>query len=94
MTDVLDIEPQGEHQFVVRLSRREEAVESWFNLSPSVLDDLGVREEDEEELVRRTVAFLLQHQDVADFPTIVELEDVIATYDDDYTAFLSADPAP
>jgi hypothetical protein len=82
MTDVLDIEPQGEHQFVVRLSRREEAVESWFNLSPSVLDDLGVREEDEEELVRRTVAYLLQHQDVADFPTIVELEDVIATYDD------------
>ncbi|RFU20569.1 hypothetical protein [Geodermatophilus marinus] len=82
MTDVLAIEPQGEHQFVVRMSRREETAESWSNLSPGILDDLGVREDDEEVLVRRTVAYLLEHQDVADFPDVVELEDVVATYAD------------
>jgi hypothetical protein len=35
-----------------------------------------------EELVRRTVRFLLGHQDVADFPDIVEIEDVVAGYPD------------
>jgi hypothetical protein len=82
MTDVLQIEPQGDHQFVVRMDLRGESAESWFNLSPDILDDLGVQEDDEEHLVRRTVAFLLQHQAIADFPDIVELEDVIAAYDD------------
>jgi len=37
---------------------------------------------DESTLVRRTVEFLLRHQSVPDFPAVVELEDVIATYDD------------
>jgi hypothetical protein len=37
---------------------------------------------DDEELVRRTVRFLLGHQDVADFPDIVEIEDVAAGYPD------------
>ncbi|SDY15673.1 hypothetical protein SAMN05660209_02136 [Geodermatophilus africanus] len=37
---------------------------------------------DDEELVRRTVRFLLGHQDAADFPDIVEVEDVAAAYPD------------
>jgi hypothetical protein len=82
MTESLEIEPQGEHRFVVRLRLRDETAETWFNLSPDVLDDLGVRAEDEEELVRTTVAYLLQHQEIADFPDVVELEDVLATYGD------------
>ena len=36
----------------------------------------------EQELVRRTVRFLLRHQDVADIPDIVEIEDVVAGYPD------------
>jgi hypothetical protein len=81
MTEV-EVEAQGEHRFVVRLSGQDESAESWFTLSPAVLDDLTVGEADEEDLVRRTVGFLLQHQEIADFPDIVDLEDVIATYDD------------
>jgi hypothetical protein len=48
---------------------------------------MGVGEEDEEGAVRRTAEFLVGHQEVADFPVIVELEDVLATYDD-YVAFM------
>ncbi len=46
----------------------------------------------EEDLVRRTVSFLLQHQEIADFPDLVELEDVVASYDDYLDAVRSASP--
>jgi hypothetical protein len=94
MPPSIHIEPQGAHEYVVRLQDGEEVCVSWFHLTPDVLADLRVGEEAEQLCVRRTAEFLLRHQGVADFPEIVELEDVIATYDDDYTAFLSADPAP
>ncbi|WP_448624968.1 hypothetical protein [Geodermatophilus sp. URMC 64] len=81
MNEQIEIERQGDHEFVVRLGTGEQAVESWFNLSPGVLGQLGVAPAAEEDLVRRTADFLLQHQDLADFPQVVELEDVLAVYD-------------
>jgi hypothetical protein len=78
----IQIESQGEHQYVVRLRDDDEACETWFNITPAVLDQVRVGGEDEERVVRRTAEFLIARQDVADFPDIVELEDVIATYDD------------
>ncbi|MPQ98821.1 hypothetical protein GB931_13005 [Modestobacter sp. I12A-02628] len=82
MPDDFDIESQGDHQYVVRLEDQGETVETWFRLTPEALDKLGADDEDEEDLVRRTVTFLSKHQDVADFPDTVEIEDVIASYDD------------
>ena len=81
MTDPFEIEAQGEHEFLVRLQADDETVESWIRVDPDVLeqDDLPP---DEQELVRRTVRFLLGHQGVADFPQVVEIEDVIAGYPD------------
>ncbi|SDC91727.1 hypothetical protein SAMN05660690_2913 [Geodermatophilus telluris] len=81
MSEAVEVEPQGDHEFVVRLPGDGEGTESWFRLSPGVLADLGVDPAGEEDLVRRTVDFLLQHQDAADFPDVVELEDVAASYD-------------
>jgi hypothetical protein len=52
-----------------------------LRLTPEVLDPLGSGV-DEEDAVRRTVRFLLRHQDVEDFPSVVELEDVTASYPD------------
>jgi len=46
------------------------------------LDQVRLDGETEEQAVRRTADFLVARQGVADFPDIVELEDVIATYDD------------
>jgi hypothetical protein len=80
MTASIDIETQGEHQYVVRLREGEDACESWFHLTPTLVQEVGAG--DEERLVRRTAEYLVERQSVADFPTIVELEDVIATYDD------------
>ena len=37
---------------------------------------------DEEDVVRRTAEFLVARHGVADYPAVVELEDVIATYAD------------
>ncbi|HZB18522.1 MAG TPA: hypothetical protein VE463_01690 [Blastococcus sp.] len=93
MTPSIRIEPQGAHEYVVRLQDGELVCVSWFHLTPDVLVELHVDEEAEGLCVRRTAEFLLRHQDVANFPDIVELEDVIATYDD-FTEFLSAQPHP
>jgi hypothetical protein len=82
MREPFEIEAQGDHQYVVRLQGAAEEVESWVQLTPELLGRLGVADGDEESVVRRTISFLLRHQDVPDFPQIVELEDVIATYPD------------
>jgi hypothetical protein len=87
----IEIETQGEHQYVVRLRDDDEASETWFNITPALLDQVRVGEENEELVVRRTAEFLLAHQGVADFPDIVELEDVIATYDG-FIDFMTHDP--
>jgi hypothetical protein len=80
MPDDIDIDAQGEHEYLVTQASELEDVKTWFRLSPEVLDRIG--SDDEEDVVRRTVQFLRRHQDVADFPDVVELEDVIASYED------------
>jgi hypothetical protein len=84
----IEIEPQGEHQYVVRMQDDEETCESWFNITPTVLDRVRADGESEEQVVQRTAEFLVARQSVADFPDIVELEDVIATYGG-YLAFMT-----
>jgi hypothetical protein len=87
MATSIEIETQGEHRYVVQLRDDDEVTESWFTITPSILDRLRRGAEDEEHFVRRTAEFLVQRQGVADFPDIVDLEDVIATYDD-YVEYL------
>jgi hypothetical protein len=88
MTPSIEIDDQGGHQYVVRLQAGEDVCESWFNITPAVLEHLRAQDQDEEQVVRRTAEFLTQRQEVVDFPEIVELEDVIATYDD-YVPFMT-----
>jgi hypothetical protein len=80
MAEDMEIEAQGEHEYLVVQPSETEDVRTWFRLTPEVLDRLGT--DDEEDVVRRTVLFLRRHQDVADFPDMVELEDVISSYED------------
>ena len=84
----IEIETQGAHQYVVRLQHDADTCETWFNITPTLLDQVRVADESEERVVQRTTEFLVARQSVADFPDIVELEDVIATYDD-YLAFMT-----
>jgi hypothetical protein len=85
----VEIEAQGDHEYVVRLHTHGDVVESWFRLTPGVLEEVTAGQADEEGTVRRTVEFLLERQDVEDFPSLVELEDVIASYPD-YLAAIRA----
>lgn len=82
MAGSFSIDDQGDHEYVVHLQAPAETIETWFRLTPEVLDELGLGQEQEETVVRRTVEFLLRHQDAEDFPRMVELEDVLATYPD------------
>jgi hypothetical protein len=87
MATSIDIDTQGDHTYVVQFRDGDEATESWFTITPSIVDRLRRDGEDEEHFVRRTAEFLVDRQGVADFPDIVDLEDVIASYDD-YVEYL------
>ena len=82
MTTSIDVEAQGGHQYVVRLRAGEDVNESWFSITPEVLEQMQAGTGDEEEVVRRTAEFLVARHGVADYPAVVELEDVIETYAD------------
>lgn len=81
MPDSMEVEAQGDHESLVRLEGDGETVGSWFRISPESLAEVA-DDADEESVVRRTAQFLARRQGVPDFPRVVELEDVIASYDD------------
>jgi hypothetical protein len=78
--DDIEIDAQGENSYLVVQPSELEDVRTLFTVTPEVMDRLGA--DDEEDVVRRTVQFLRRHQEVADFPELIDLEDVIAGYDD------------
>jgi hypothetical protein len=88
MAASIEIDSQGNHQYVIRLRGDDEVRETWFNVTPALLDQVRVEGESEERVVQRTAEFMVVREGVADFPDIVELEDVIATYDD-YIGFMT-----
>ena len=51
-----------------------------MRVDPQIRAGLELGDVDEGTVVRRTVDFLLEYQDVPDFPRVVELEDVLASY--------------
>jgi hypothetical protein len=81
-----EVEAMGDHEYLVRVHGADEDAEAWMRVTPELLADLGIAETDEPALVRRTIAFLLLHQEASDFPAIVEIEDVLAGYPDFRTA--------
>ena len=78
--DGIEIDAQGGGRYVVTQPSELEDVRTWFEVSSEAMDRLGA--DDEEDVVRRTVRFLRRHQDVVDFPDSVDVEDVIAAYED------------
>ena len=76
-----EVEAVGDHEYLVRVHGSDEDAEAGLRVTPGLLDVLGI-EVDESTVVHRTVAFLLRHQDAAEFPAIVEMEDVLASCPD------------
>ncbi|MFQ1002218.1 hypothetical protein [Modestobacter sp. SSW1-42] len=87
--DDIEIDAQGENSWLVVQPSELEDVRTYVTVTPEVMDRLG--SDDEEDVVRRTVQFLRRHQEVADFPEVIDLEDVIASYDDYLEAMATAD---
>ena len=78
--DDIEIDAQGDNSYLVVQPSELEDVRTFVTVTPEVMDRLG--SDDEEDVVRRTVLFLRKHQEVADFPEVVDLDDVISSYDD------------
>ncbi len=78
--DDIEIDAQGENSYLVVQPSELEDVRTYVTVTPEVMDRLG--SDDEEDVVRRTVLFLRKHQEVADFPEFIDLDDVVSSYDD------------
>lgn len=75
------VQPLGDHEYLVVTCSSSGRAESRFRASPGVLKDLGTSTEDEQFVVRETASFLTEHQAVADLPQLIDLDDVAAAYD-------------
>jgi hypothetical protein len=82
MSEQFSVEPVTEHQFVVRATTEGGVIESWFRADPEVIEELGLDDVDEADIVKQTAVFLAGHQPVEDFPPMLDLVDVMASYDD------------
>jgi len=78
--DDIEIDAQGENSYLVVQPSELEDVRTVFTVTPEAMDRLGA--DDEEDVIRRTVLFLRKHQEIADFPEVIDIEEVIAGYDD------------
>jgi hypothetical protein len=87
MPEQIEVEPLGEHEYLVRARHGGGDLESRFRASRNVLDRAGVRAGDEQRAIEHSVAFLLEHQPVIDLPPMVDLDDMAAAFDD-YLGFL------
>jgi hypothetical protein len=82
MACTVDVQPQGDGEYLVHLEGDGETVDSTLLITPAALDQLGATPADEEQIAHRAVQFLLRHQAVPDFPRFIDLEDVLAGYED------------
>jgi hypothetical protein len=82
MPDKCDIEPLGGHEYLIRVRTEAQVVESRFQATEGVLEDLHVNDKDEGRLIEATLDFLATRQSVASLPQLVDLDDIAASYDD------------
>ncbi|HEX5114626.1 MAG TPA: hypothetical protein VFW65_05455 [Pseudonocardiaceae bacterium] len=76
------IELVTEHDYLVRVDADGDTVQAEFYLDPDLLQRLGVPDADERQVVEQTAMFLAERQPVIDFPSMVDLADVLAAYVD------------
>ncbi|GAB2798043.1 hypothetical protein GCM10027073_32630 [Streptomyces chlorus] len=84
MPEQFQIEPMGEHDYLVRVRYSGGVIESRFQASPAVVDELDAAEADEQRVIEETALYLAERQPVIDLPPMVDLDDVAAAYGDHY----------
>ena len=82
MSEQIEVEPLGDHDYLVRMRHSGGVIESRFRANEDVLAGLGVAAADEQRVVEATAALLVEHQPVIDLPPMVDLDDMAAAFDD------------
>jgi hypothetical protein len=82
MDPLSEVEMLFEHEYLVRARAEGEVIESRFRVEPDALEQLGLEGADERRVVKESAVFLAGHQPVIDFPPMVDLGDLIASYED------------
>jgi hypothetical protein len=84
MSEQFQIEPMGDHGYLVHARYSGGVIESRFQASPAVVDALDAAEADEQRIIEETALYLAERQPVMDLPPMVDLDDVVAAYGDHY----------
>ena len=87
----IQVEPLGDHEYLVSFPAGGETVRSQFRATQDTLGKLGPSGSDEGRIVAATAAFLAEHQQVIDLPSMLDLDDVAAAYGGDYLQAVSRD---
>ncbi len=74
----MEILPQDDHEFLVRIRGAEPRV----RVTPDVLRRVSASVTDEARVVELTVDWLLERQQAADLPQLIDLDDIADAYDD------------
>jgi hypothetical protein len=82
MRNDVKIDALGEHRFLVRARQGDDIVEVLVRASPAVLARFTENEIDEIRIIEATFAYLVTRQRADDLPSQLDLDDVLATYED------------
>ncbi len=82
MDNTFKIELVNDNEYTVQAEAEGQTVESLFRTDPDYLARIGLAEADGKRVVEETARFLSEHQPVIDFPSVVDLEDIAAAYED------------
>lgn len=82
MSKQCEIEPLGGHEYLIRVRAHGQTVESRFQATQAVRDDLRVDDDDERRLIEATMDFLASRQSIAGLPGLVDLDDIADSYAD------------
>ncbi len=88
MSGILAVEAHPEGGYLLRSQSHDGAVASVLLLD-GVAEITGGRLGDDEATARATAEFLLSHQDAADLPASIEIDEVLAAYPDAVEAIIA-----
>ncbi|BBX35670.1 hypothetical protein MMAG44476_11479 [Mycolicibacterium mageritense DSM 44476 = CIP 104973] len=76
------IEALGDHEYLVHISMDDDIVTVRVRATPQVVADIAGDGADDTAVVLATIAYLTARQRADDLPQELDLDDVIAAYDD------------
>ncbi len=82
MSEIAGIQELDGSVYLASIRDDEELTEIRVSVSRNVMERLGTAAGDEPRIVRETLAYLLDRQHADELPDTLDLEDVVAAYDD------------